>query len=148
MFSVCIFPGTDSCPGALVDGVVDWHNGGHVGGGGVVAFALHGGVELGLRRIDPVAAGVVAGLCFVVCGRGYSFGGVGLPIVICRPRARNGGDFSVGAQTPRLLSRYLSVERWWCEWYTRYPLRLIEGEASQTSLMERFHVFEVLVLGK
>lgn len=48
------FPRLDLGPGALVDGVVDGHDGGHVGGGGVVVFAPHGVEEHLFRRVDPV----------------------------------------------------------------------------------------------
>ncbi len=48
------FPGFDQRPGALVDGVVDGHDGAHVGGGGGVRFARHGVEEHFFRGVDPV----------------------------------------------------------------------------------------------
>ena len=64
------FPGLDEGPGALVDGVVDRdyaRDGGGEGvgvggGGGEGVFAQHGGEELVLRGVDPVAGvGVIGG---------------------------------------------------------------------------------------
>ena len=68
------FPLLDEVPGALVDGVVDGDDAADALGEvlrtrarGV--FAHDGVEELSLRGVDPVPAGVAAGLDFVVCGR-------------------------------------------------------------------------------
>lgn len=50
-------PVFDEGPGALVDGVMDGNDGGHVGGVGGVVFASEGVEEHSLRGIDPVAFG-------------------------------------------------------------------------------------------
>ena len=48
------FPALDLGPGALVDGVVDRHDGRHVRGVGSVVLAPHGVEEHLLGRVDPV----------------------------------------------------------------------------------------------
>ena len=62
-------PAQDLVPGALVDGVVDGDDGGHVGGDRGVGFALHGGEEHGFGGVDPVA-----GRGGVDVGAGCGFG--------------------------------------------------------------------------
>lgn len=76
----------DLGPGALVDGVVDWHDGLHIGGLGVVVLSRHRSEELGLGGIDPVSVGGFRdGGDFTRCGQrgrgrwcgGRGFGGGG-----------------------------------------------------------------------
>jgi hypothetical protein len=76
-------------PCALVDGVVDGHNGAHVGGFGVEGFAPHGVEEHLLRRVDPISGFLVgARVALVVGGCGvWECGG-----------ARDGADFAVGGE--------------------------------------------------
>lgn len=49
-----LFPVLDLSPGALVDGIVDRHDGCHVRGVGGVVFPAHGFKEHLLRRVDPI----------------------------------------------------------------------------------------------
>ena len=51
------FPVFDLEPGALVDGVVDGDDGGHVGGVGGVVFAFHGFEKHFFGGVDPVLRG-------------------------------------------------------------------------------------------
>ena len=83
-------------PGALVDGVVDGHDGGHVLLLGLVAFALHGVEEHFLRGVDPVSGGfVVACIALSVGGQGCTFGGIER-FAGGGEGAGDGGDFAVG----------------------------------------------------
>lgn len=56
-------------PGALVDGVVDRDDGGHVGFGGGEGFAAHGVEEHAFGGVDPIPCGFVGGgVALAVCG--------------------------------------------------------------------------------
>lgn len=52
-----VLPRENAEPGALVHGVVDGEDDGHVGRDGVVALVAHGVVELLLGGVHPVRAG-------------------------------------------------------------------------------------------
>jgi hypothetical protein len=67
-------------------------------------------------------------------------------VVVCGQGAGDGGDLSVGAQMSRRFFGHSFVQWRRSKWCTGDPLRLIEGEASQASAMERIHVSQVLVL--
>lgn len=107
----------------------------HVRCVGVVAFALHGGEELGLGGVDPVSGcGVVAGVDFVVGGGGGGggscFGGVGGAVVGMGEGAGDGGDFAGGGEGGLGLgARSGPIRRGWCGegWC---PVEGVEGEAG------------------
>lgn len=83
-------------PGTLVDGVVDGHDGGHVGGLGVEGFSAHGIEEHLFRGVDPVAAFGVGGcVALAVGGAGGGGGGLGGG---GGESARDGADFAVGVE--------------------------------------------------
>lgn len=91
---VGLLPLLDLLPGALVDGVVDGHDGLHVLCGGVEGLAAHGFEEHAFGGVDPVSGGGVGGgVAFGVCGAGGGSAGCARG-----EGARDGGDFAGGVE--------------------------------------------------